>query len=103
MTCGLTHIGRGTAKIHDTRPQEIGNFILKREKGRDSSGGTENEPDVEMGEGVITKTIDLSADLMRMCPCVWKAGMIILLGSVWAGGLGSKVLSKNVRTMRSNM
>ena len=85
MACGLTHIRRGTAStlktIHNTRSQVLGNFILKREKRRDSSGGTENKPDVEMRESGIKKVIDLGVDLKRMCACKWKAEIDYFLGN----------------------
>ena len=58
MTCGLTHIRRGTAstlkKVNNTRSQVLGNFILKREERSDSSGGAENESSIEMRESGIT-------------------------------------------------
>ena len=73
MACGLTHIRRGTAstlkEVTNTRSQVLGNFILKREKRSDSSGGAKNESSIEMRENAITKTIDLSADLERMYFC----------------------------------
>ena len=63
MACGLTHIRRGTAstlkKVNNTRSQVLGNFILKREKRSDSSGGAENKSSIEMRESGITKAIDL--------------------------------------------
>ena len=72
MACGLTFIRRGAAstlkKIHNTRSQVLENFIRKGEKRRDSSGGTENEPDIEMRESSITKAIYLCADFKGMCP-----------------------------------
>ena len=52
MARGLTHIRRGTAstlkKVNNTRSQVLGNFILKREKRSDSSGGAENKSSLEM-------------------------------------------------------
>ena len=97
---------RGTAstlkEVNDTRTQVLGNFILKREQRSDSSGGAENESSIEMKESGITKAIDLSADLERMYSYEWKAE-IDFLRTVWTEGLGSKVLSKNLRVMRSNM
>ena len=101
MACGLTHIRRGIAstlkEINNTRSQVLGNFILKREKRseKEASGGAENESSIEMKK----KAIDLSADLERMYSYEWKAE----LGTVWTEGFGSKVLSKNLRVMRSNM
>ena len=56
-----------------------------------------------MRESGITKAIDLGADLERMYSCEWKAEIGTVLGTVWTEGLGSKVLSKNLRVMRSNM
>ena len=107
MACGLTHIRRGTAstlkKVNNTRSQVLGNFILRREKRSDSSGGAENKSSIEMRESGITKAIDLGADLERMYSCEWKAEIGTVLGTVWTEGLGSKVLSKNLRVMRSNM
>ena len=108
MARGLTHIRRGTAstlkKVSNTRSQVLGNFILKREKRSDSSGGAENKSSLEMRESGITKAIDLGADLERMYSCEWKAEIDYFLGrSVWTEGFGSKVLSKNLRVMRSNM
>ena len=54
MARGLTHIRRGTAstlkKVNNTRSQVLGNFILKREKRSDSSGGAENKSSLEMRE-----------------------------------------------------
>ena len=85
-----------------SRSQVLGNFILKREKRSDLSGGAENESSIETRESGITKAIDLGADLERMYSCEWKAE-IDFLGTVWTEGLGSKVLSKNLRVMRSNM
>ena len=77
MARGLTHIGRGTAstlkKVNNTRSQVLGNFILKREKRSDSSGGAENKSSLEMRESGITKAINLGADLERMYSCEWKA------------------------------
>ena len=77
MACGLTHIQRGTAstlkKVNNTRSQILRNFILKREKRSDSSGGADNESSIEMRESGITKAIDLGADFERMYSCEWKA------------------------------
>ena len=71
MARGLTHIRRGTAstlkKVNNTRSQVLGNFILKREKRSDSSGGAENKSSLEMRESGITKAIDLGADLGITC------------------------------------
>ena len=85
MARGLTHIRRGTAstlkKVNNTRSQVLGNFILKRKKRSDSSGGAENESSIEMRENAITKTIDLSADLERMYSCEWKAEIDYFVGN----------------------
>ena len=85
MACGLTHIRRGTAstlkKVNNTRFQVLGNFILKREKRSDSSGGAENKSSIEMRESVFTKAIDLGADLERMYSCEWKAEIDYFLGN----------------------
>ena len=54
-----------TLKVHNTRSQVL-NFILKREKRRDSSKGTKNESDVEMRESSIAKATDLGADLKNV-------------------------------------
>ena len=73
MACGLTHMRRETAstpkKNNNTRSQVLGNFILKREKRSDSSGGAEIKSSIEMRESGITKAIDLGADLERMYSC----------------------------------
>ena len=99
MACGLTYIRRETAStlktVHHTRSQVLGNFILKRGKRRDSSGGKENEPDVKTRESGAKKAIDLGADFKRMCPCV------VFLGTVSTKGLGSKVLSENLRCVQT--
>ena len=85
MACGLIHIRRGTAstlkKVNNTRSQVLGNFILKREKRSDSSGGAENESSIEMRENSITKANDLGADLERMYSCEWKAEIDYFLGN----------------------
>ena len=85
MARGLTHIRRGTAstlkKVNNTRSQVLGNFILKREKRSDSSGGAENKFSLEMRESGITKAIDLGADLERMYSCEWKAEIDYFLGN----------------------
>ena len=81
MARGLTHIRRGTAstvkKVNNTRSQVLGNFILKREKRSDSSGGAENKSSLEMRESGIT----LGADLERMYSCEWKAEIDYFLGN----------------------
>ena len=50
MARGLTHIRRGTAstleQVYHTGSQVFGNFILEGKKGRDSSGKTKNESNV---------------------------------------------------------
>ena len=85
MACGLTRIRRGTAstleKVNNTRSQVLGNFILKREKRSDSSGGAENKSSIEMRESGITKAIDLGADLERMYSWEWKAEIDYFLGN----------------------
>ena len=84
MACGLTHIRRVTAstlkEVNNTRSQVLGNFILKREKGSDSSGGAENESSIEEKKSGITKAIDLSVDLKRMYSYEWKLGRNRFLG-----------------------
>ena len=73
MACGLTHIRRGTAstlkKVNNTRSRVSGNFIFKREKRSDSSGGAKNQSGIEMRESGVTKSIELGADLERMYSC----------------------------------
>ena len=85
MSCGLTHIRRGTAstlkKVNNTRSPVLGNLILKREKRSDLSGGAENKSSIEMTESGITQVIDLGADLKRMYSCEWKAEIDYFLGN----------------------
>ena len=100
MARGLTHIRRGTAstlkKVNNTRSQVLGNFILKREKRSDSSGGAENKSSLEMRESGITKAIDLGADLERMYSCERKAEIQIISMVSFTGILVNKEVTSKL-------